>query len=199
MRIPVRKHTRIRAVLRRMRHRIAAAQEQSPPSRRSVLTAVLRLALVIGAVAVPSQHLSAARRPSRDRTHVARTVAAVIDHMLPGGDLPGARALGIDRSIAALSDHDLQRSFARGVGWLDTQARGASIGGADFLALDAAGREAVLQAAFATGADVAGSFVRELRSLALTRYYTHPTVIAAFAHTRPPQPAGFPDFQEAPR
>jgi len=169
---------------------------QNRLNRRVLLSALVRLPL-IGTVAMSGQRALAARRSPRGESHTALTIATVVDHMLPGGELPGAQTLGIARRIASTPDPDLKRSFARGVAWLD--ARTHENGGSNFLALDQARKEAVLQAALASHADGAGDFVRELRNLAFTRYYTHPTIMAAFAYSGPPQPAGFPDFQEAPR
>jgi Gluconate 2-dehydrogenase subunit 3 len=192
----MRKNARIRTMLRNLRRPIEAVQRHTLPTRRLVLTALVRLPL-IGGLALSGRRVSAARRSPRGKSHTALTIAAVVDHMLPGGELPGAQTLGIARRIASTPDPDLKRSFARGVAWLDARAR--KNGGSNFIALDQAGKEAVLQAALASHADGVGDFVRELRNLAFTHYYTHPTIMAAFAYSGPPQPAGFPDFQEAPR
>ncbi|MGZ9092600.1 MAG: gluconate 2-dehydrogenase subunit 3 family protein, partial [Rhodoplanes sp.] len=144
-----------------------------------------------------SRRTFAARREPRSDAHVERTIAAVIDCMLPGGELPGALALGIDRHIAAATDSELKRSFIEGVAWLDQRARAKGI--MTFLKLDEAGRETVLQAALRSDAEGAFAIVRTLRNLAFTLYYTDPAIMAAFAYSGPPQPDGFPDFQEAPR
>lgn len=189
-------NARIRFMLRRLRRPIKAVQRRTLLSRRLVLTALVRLPL-IGTVAMPGRRALAARRPPHDESQFALTIAAIVDHMLPGGELPSAQALGIGRRIASATDRELKRNFAKGVAWLDGRAQTA--GALNFLALDEAGKEAVLQAALASGADGAGGFVSELRTLAFTHYYTHPTIMAAFAYSGPPQPEGFPDFQEAPR
>jgi hypothetical protein len=192
----MRKNTRIRTMLRNLRRPIEAVQRRMRPTRRLVLTALVRLPL-IGGLALSGQRVSVAGRSPRGESHTALTIAAVVDHMLPGDELPGAQTLGIARRIASTPDRDLKRRFARGVAWLDARAQTA--GALNFLALDPAGKEAVLQAALASHADGVGDFVRELRNLAFMHYYTHPTIMAAFAYSGPPQPAGFPDFQEAPR
>lgn len=189
------KNVRIKIMLHNLRRPIQAAQHQAFLSRRLVLAALVRLPL-IGTVAMAGHRALAARRPPQDGYHVRLTIKSIVDHMLPGGELPSAQALDITRRIASTDDRDLKRSFAEGIAWLDGRAQMA--GALNFRALDEAGKEAMLQAALAS-ADGAGTFVSELRTLAFTHYFTHPTVMAAFAYSGPPQPAGFPDFQEAPR
>lgn len=192
----MRKNARIRSLLRRLRRPIIAAERRPFPSRRFVLAALLRLPL-IGGLTLSGRRVSSARRPPRGEAHITLTIAAIVDHMLPGGELPGAQALGITRRIARMRDQELKRSFSRGVAWLD--ARAQLSGALNFLALDETRKEAALQAAFASGDNGVGTFVSELRNLAFAQYYTHPTIMAAFPYSGPPQPAGFLDFREAPR
>lgn len=176
--------------------RTEIARSKTPLSRRFLLTFLVRLPLVAGLLVASSRLLFARRQPRFD-PDVERTIAAVVDHMLPGDELPGALALGIDRRIAASTDSELLRSLAQGAAWLDGRARAA--GASRFTALDVAGREAVLQAALSSDAEGADAIVRTLRNRALTLYYTKPAIMSAFAYTAPPQPEGFPDFQDPPR
>lgn len=171
-------------------------------SRRTLLTTFFGLPFFAGP-AVPTRHAEAAPRPPRFDEHAERTISAVIDRMLPDDELPGAVALGIHRRIPAMAEvpprqrlFELRRGFAEGVAWLDTQARAA--GATDFLGLDEAQQEAVLVTAVTSDEDAA-FFVGTLRDRAFALYYTEPSIVAAFAYAGPPQPAGFPDFQEAPR
>src|SRR4030088_286888 len=130
---------------------------------------------------------------SAERT--AQTIAAVADVMFPGVDgLPAASALGLHQRMLATAD--LQPSIAKGVTWLDRYA--ASHGAADFLALDEPARLAALDAAFASTDDGTRQFVFALRQHLCTAYYSAPAVKSRFAYTGPPQPDGFPDFQERP-
>ncbi len=172
-------------------------------SRRLLLTTFVKLALVSG-IAVSGFRAFAARRRPRFDAHAERTISAVIDRMLPADELPGAVALGIDRRIAAMAEippreelSELHMIFAMGVAWLDVRARAE--GASEFLKLNAAGQEAVLQAATTSNAEGAAAIVRTLRDRAFALYYTDPVIVAAFAYAGPPQPEGFPDFQEAPR
>lgn len=192
----MRKKAFIERVLRNLGPPLKATQRKKLLSRRVLLTVLLRLPLIAGIV-TSNRRTFAARREPRFDVHVERTIAAVIDCMLPGGELHGALALGIDRRIAATTGAELKRSFIEGVAWLDQ--RGRVKGAANFLKLDEAGREAVLRAALRSDAEGAFAIVRTLRNLAFTLYYTDPAIMAAFAYSGPPQPDGFPDFQEAPR
>ena len=192
----MRKNARVRFLLRSLRRPLEAVQRHTLPTRRLVLSALVRLPLV-GGLTLSNQRISVARRPPRGELHIALTIVAIVDHMLPGGELPGAQPLGIARRIANAPDPELKRIFARGVAWLDARAQMA--GALNFLALDEIGKEAVLQSALASDANGTGAFLSELRNLAFTHYYTHPTIMAAFPYSGPPQPEGFPDFQEAPR
>jgi Gluconate 2-dehydrogenase subunit 3 len=171
-------------------------------SRRTLLTTFFGLPFFAGA-AVPTRHAAAARPPRFDK-HAERTISAIINRMLPGDGLPGAVALGIDRRIPAMAEvrprqqlAELRRVFAEGVAWLDARARAS--GARDFLDLNEARQEAVLLGAVTSNVEDAAFFVGTLRDRAFALYYTDPLIVAAFAYAGPPQPAGFPDFQEAPR
>ncbi len=164
-------------------------------SRRWLLALLARLPLLAG-VATGTRAF-AARRPTRLDAHAQRTISAVVDLMLPADELPGGLTLRIDRGVIAMADAELLRDLAKGVAWLDARARAR--GAANFVGLDAAGRESVLQAGLASNAEGASAIVRTLRNHAFTLYYTDPEIMAAFSYAGPPQPNGFPDFQEAPR
>jgi hypothetical protein len=172
-------------------------------SRRTLLTTFFGLPFFAGP-AVPTRRVAAAPRPRRFDEHAERTISAVINRMLPGDELPGAVALGIDRRIPAMAEVyprqellELHRGLAEGAAWLDSQAKAAGV--PDFLGLDEARQEAVLLTAVTSNDEDAASFVETLRARAFALYYSDPLIVAAFAYAGPPQPAGFPDFQEAPR
>lgn len=123
------------------------------------------------------------------------SLAAVGDTLFPGGEgLPPASALGLHDRV--LANNELQSLIGKGVAWLDRHA--ASRGAATFAALDEAGRLAALDAAFASSDDGLRAFVLTLREQIGFAYYSDPVVKKAFAHTGPPQPEGFADFQERP-
>ena len=174
-----------------------------PIHRRTLLKIFAAFPLLVGPVTIATRALGTWRRPPRFDLHAQQTISAVIDRMLPGEDLPGALALGIDRRIAAMAQipprqplSELHRSLATGVAWLDNRARAA--GAADFLRLESARQEAVLRAGLRSRGDDAAAIVWTLRDRAFALYYTHPAIMAAFAYAGPPQPRGFPDFQDPP-
>jgi len=164
-------------------------------SRRRLLALLARVPVL--AALVPGVRAFAARHPPGLDAHARRTVTAVVDLMLPRDDLPGGLALRIDQGLIASADDGMRRSLAEAVAWLDARARAKHA--ADFLALDAAAREGVLRAALVSDDDGAGAIAHTLRDRAFMLYYTDKTVMAAFPYTAPPQPEGFPDFQEAPK
>jgi Gluconate 2-dehydrogenase subunit 3 len=147
----------------------------------------------LGGTAVAGRLVAFFRGPD-EREHITRSIAAVADVMFPGDGTAGAAALEIHRRVLAMPD--LQELIAKGVAWLDQRA--ASQGGLSFLALDEAGKLAALDAAFASHDDGVQPFVLTLRYHLGQAYYSTPAVKSAFAYTGPPQPDGFPDFQQRP-
>jgi MYXO-CTERM domain-containing protein len=140
------------------------------------------------------RNLASFWRPSFGE-HTVQTVTAVTDLMFPGEGLPGATALGIHNRIVAMSDfHPI---MSGGVDWLDKWA--TSQGASDFLALDESARLAAVGAAFESEDDHARQFVVAIRYYGVLNYYSEPVIKAAFPYTGPPQPEGFPDFQDAPK
>ena len=173
-----------------------------PVHRRTLLKTFAAFPLVVGPVTLARRAVGALQRPPFD-LHAQRTVSVVIDRMLPGEGLPGAVALGIDRRIAAMARippgqplSELHRRLAIGVAWLDKKARAA--GAPEFLRLEPTQQEAILRAGLRSKNDDAAAIVWTLRDRSFALYYTHPTIMAAFAYAGPPQPRGFPDFQDAP-
>ena len=126
--------------------------------------------------------------------HIARSVAALADLMFPGDGLPRATEVGVHRRVLAMPE--LGDLIAKGVAWLDKHA--APEGAADFLGLDEARRLALVDAAFASRDEAIQSFVLAMRFQLGTAYYSAPAIKSTFAYTGPPQPEGFPDFQERP-
>lgn len=128
------------------------------------------------------------------REHITHSIAAIADIMFSGEGLARAASLGIHYRVLAMPG--LQAQIAKGVAWLDNRA--ASLGVADFLALDEGGRAAALDAAFASHDEGIQPFLLSLRYHLGTAYYSEPAIRSAFAYTGPPQPDGFPDFQQRP-
>ena len=125
---------------------------------------------------------------------VERTLAAFADVMFPGEGLPSASALGLHLRVAAMPE--LEALIATGAAWLDKYA--SLQGAADFVALSEDKRVAAVDSAFASRDAGIQSFVLALRSYLGTVYYSAPAIKSAFAYSGPPQPDGFPDFEERP-
>ncbi len=161
--------------------------------RRDFLT-ILGVAL-FGAAAALVRNLGSFLQPHFD-AHTARSVKVVTDLMFPGNDgLPGAIELNVHDRIIAMDD--LHEAMAYGVSWLDSWAR--SKGASDFLGLDESARSAAIDAAFASDIEDARQFAVLLRYYGGLNYYSEPRIKSAFAYTGPPQPEGFPDFQDPPK
>jgi hypothetical protein len=161
--------------------------------RRDFLT-IVGVALVGGAATL-LRNLGSFWQPSFD-AHTAQTLKVVTQLMFPGEDgLPGATELNITDRIIAMDD--LHEAMAYGVSWLDAWAK--SNGASDFLALDETARSAAIDAAFASEIEDASQFAVLLRYYGALTYYSEPRIKAAFAYTGPPQPQGFPDFQDPPQ
>jgi Gluconate 2-dehydrogenase subunit 3 len=146
----------------------------------------------LGGAAMLWRYLASFGRPDA-RENVTRTMAAVVDLMVPGGELPSASQLGLHTRVMAMPE--LELLIADGVSSLDKQA--VAQGGANFLALAESGRLSAADAAFASS-ESARRFLLALRFQLMTAYYSEPVVKAAFAYTGPPQPDGFADFQDRP-
>jgi Gluconate 2-dehydrogenase subunit 3 len=125
-------------------------------------------------------------RPHAFSVEEARTLASVLDYLLPpssDGRLPGAGALGVGRHVeAALAKApDLRAMVVEGLGALVALARRRNADG--FGALPPAERLAAL--------DEQG-FVFPLLFQACTGYYQHPKVLEHLGlDPRPPHPKGY--------
>jgi hypothetical protein len=162
--------------------------------RRREIIALLGFLSVGGAMALWGNLASLFWRP-RFNKHTAQTVTAITDLMFPGDGLPGATELGIHNRIAAMSD--LHALMTDGVDWLDRRAK--QQGAPNFLALDESAKSAAVEAAYASDDVVTSQFIIKLRFYAGRAYYSEPVIKSAFPYTGPPQPDGFPDFQDPPR
>ncbi len=161
--------------------------------RRREVIALLGL-LSLGGAAAVWRSLVSFWRPQLSN-HAAQTVTALTDLMFPGDGLPGATEFGIHDRIVAMSD--LHALMTDGVAWLDGQAM--RHGAPDFLALNDGAKLAAIEAAFVSKDAAASQFINKLRFHVGLKYYSEPVIKAAFPYTGPPQPEGFPDFQDPPR
>jgi hypothetical protein len=154
----------------------------------AALTAVRGLA---GAVPIKDHGSASAPR--------AETLHALVDTLIPGDATAPASAFGIDRAIldAARRDEQYSRLIEEGADWLDRSAR--MLGARDFASANEAQRIQVVQQAERAPVQAAPRRLFErVRVDAMRRYYAEPATWGTLGYTGPPQPAGFPDFQQPP-
>jgi len=147
----------------------------SPPPRRAIdrREALRRAALVLAGVIAGCEARrspAAGWRPRALSTDQAELVATIAEHILPGTDTPGARAVGVHRFIDAMVAEaypaDERRRFVAGLADIDDRARRAH--GRAFLACTASDQLAML-GELDRAAD---PFFRSLKELTLVGYYT---------------------------
>jgi hypothetical protein len=141
------------------------------------------------AAVAPSSEFHAVSVPSVLSEEQRRLLVAVLDRIVPpNGTLPGAGGLGVDSAIdrtLALTPR-LRRLFLNGLAEIAVAAEREA--GSDFLALDAATQERVLQ----TVEEAEPAFFAALVEHTYRGYYVRPEVHAAIGYaTRPPQPLGY--------
>jgi len=154
-------------------------------------------AFPLGAATLLRRQLHWYRQPVADE-RIGRTIAAVADVMVPGDQLPSASALGIVGHVLdrVLTKPEIRILIQKGVDFLNAEA--ARQGARDFAELDDVRRAAAVDAAFASNDHALQQFVLALRFHLGTAYYSQAAIKASFAYTGPPQPDGFPDFQDPP-
>jgi hypothetical protein len=129
------------------------------------------------------------------------TLVAFVDTLLPAhAGSPAASALEVPHRLlqeAARQRRRLRLLYA-GCRWLDGVADAAA--GTAFAGLDEARREAIVAAAQgASPRSVQAQFFGYVHRQAMTLFYTRRESWPALDYPGPPQPAGFLDFQGAPR
>lgn len=154
-------------------------------------------AFPLGGAALLRRHLHWFTQPVAD-DRIGRTIAAVADVMFPGDELPPASALGIVGRVLdrVLTKPEIRILIQKGIDFLNAEA--VRQGATDFAALDGARRAAAVDAAFGSSEHALQQFVLALRFHLGTAYYSETAIKASFAYTGPPQPDGFPDFQDPP-
>lgn len=153
-----------------------------------------------GLLLLSSADLLSPRQVARARdSDVGGTVSAIVDHLVPAADLPGAVALAIDRQILATSDADPEFSalLLNGIRWFDIAA--GDLRALNFRDLAAAEQRSLLERAEQGDVSDGALLFASLRRKTMLLYYAHPRVVAAFSYAGPPQPDGFPDFEKPPR
>lgn len=181
-----------------MRAMPASRSRGSSASRLSRRDLIRRLAggvLVVSGLAVIKRVLAPPHLDSRG----AVTLEALLDVVIPAGSSAGFRATQVlPRLVAELeADRRTRRGLLEGLRLLERRSR--QRGAPDFASLPAE-RRAELFAACGRGRDggLERYFYRIVRDGAVRLHYSRPEVWEPLGVPHPPQPAGYPDYAEAP-
>jgi Gluconate 2-dehydrogenase subunit 3 len=138
--------------------------------------------------------------PSALGTSGREAFTAMLDALLPDGDLPGWRRTTVmPRLVDDLSARrQTRRALVEGVEWLDRRARRRY--GRPFASLLEPERDRVVRdAADQAEGTLPRFFYRVVRDRAMRLHYAHPAAWRPLGLPHPPQPDGYPDFTEPPR
>jgi Gluconate 2-dehydrogenase subunit 3 len=127
-------------------------------------------------------------------------IARIVDLLVPRDETPGAVDLGVHRRVISEleGNRTLAKLYAEALLDLDRDARAKH--GADFLALDTARQESLLQVlSEAPRSMLGGRIFRLLRRDTMRFYYARPEVWPSLGFDGPPQPRGFLDYTDPPR
>jgi hypothetical protein len=128
-----------------------------------------------------------------------RTLEALLDVVLPEGDLPGHRTTGVMPSLVTHLEakRSTRRALGDGLRHLERRARSAGAGG--FAELDPAARVRLFAAC---GDQPDGSllrfFYRTVRDEAMRLHFAQPEVWRRVGLPNPPQPDGYPHYSDPP-
>jgi hypothetical protein len=164
--------------------------------RRRILQSLAAVLATVstGAQAVPIGTAEPAAAPaSTDSFRV------LLDTLIPADDTPAASAFGIDRALLAMAarSDDYRRLLEDGVQWLDRAARAS---GARSFAVASEQRrvDIVRQAEGSATNTLPRRFFERVKADAMRVYYAEPAAWQLLGYTGPPQPHGFPDYEEPP-
>lgn len=153
---------------------------------------------ILGGLAWQFRRARLRLHPVTDLEHAM--IARIVDLLVPRDETPGALDLGVhQRVIDKLEgDRTLAKVYAEALLDLDRESRAKH--GADFLKLDAAQQEGLLQSrSDAPLSTLGGYFFALLRGDTMRFYYARPEVWPSLGFDGPPQPRGFLDYSEPPR
>lgn len=162
--------------------------------RRGLESAVL----LYCAVELPIACAAETRNPSpRNRLE---PLPAFVDTLIPADSTPSATQLGLDRALARHAEtiENYTRLLELGCDWLDTTA--TTLHGTSFDRLKPPQREAIVTLAESSPENsIPRIFFERIRFDLMGLYYASPASWAGLGISAPPQPAGHPDFAQAPR
>ncbi len=125
-------------------------------------------------------------------------LTAFLDTLFPAdGEWPAASALDMEKELERSFAHrpHQAKKVARLLEVLDRHSRQMTNLGFAHHSLEE--RERLIETLLEEKGDLAMSFVG-LRALAFQIYYSHPTVWSSLPDYHPPQPLGYPDYQQPP-
>ena len=165
-----------------------------PLSRRLLLS----LTPVLTLPSLPSA-MSAPVTSRQDLQDPLISLTAFVDVLVPRDDLPSASDLDVDRRIIAKAATipAYARLLRHGCRWLDSEAHTLDGSVSYFRDLEPDTQVRIVELAEA-GKDksVGRVFFRNVRQDTLRYYYAHPVVWRALGYDGPPQPIGFPEFDQ---
>jgi hypothetical protein len=128
-----------------------------------------------------------------------RTFEALLDVVIPEGDLPGHRTTGIMSALVTQLEANRNSRRALGDGLRHLERRARSVGADGFAELDPVARMRLFAAC---GDQPDGSllrfFYRTVRDGAMRLHFSQPVVWRRVGLPNPPQPDGYPLYSEAP-
>lgn len=159
----------------------------------------LRVTTSIALLATGGWILKRVFLPHRLRPVEVEAFAALLDTLIPDGELPGAGRSAIVEPLLAecQARRQTRRALVEGVRLLEREAvrRGAS----RFAALDQQGREEIVAILAQADAGSLPHFLyRTVRDRAMQLHYSRPAVWRALGLPHPPQPRGYVNFWQAP-
>lgn len=164
--------------------------------RRSILKTLLlgsSLWVILG-----SAKYSFARE--RVNSSTMTTFRHFLDTLIPEDVSPSATQVNLD---ADLLDHakiiqNYEKLIFLGCNWLDLQAN--AFYKTSFINLNSAQKNKVIEVASRSPGDsIPLQFFNRLRRDAFTFYYAKPPSWTGLRFSKPPQPHGYPDYQESPK
>lgn len=124
------------------------------------------------------------------------TLTAFVDTLIPADDgSPAASTLAVDTDLLVRINADRQYRYLmhEGLGWLHDEAVAERFEHADTVE-----QERLLHLAQAQPVDTpAGAMFWRVRDDVMDLYYSDPRTWTALGFAGPPQPVGFPDFDQA--
>lgn len=122
-----------------------------------------------------------------------------LDSFIPTDEAPGALDLGVQHALLERVGRNryLRQRFRQGVSWLNRQAE--KLGGEEFSQLPPARREQIIHLAeHAAPHTPEFKFYLRFRHEAFRLYYADARSWPSLCYQGPPQPRGFPDYQQPP-